>query len=91
MRNHIAPTLTAILGGVLAYFGAYYATVDRVVFLHHGMWSSFPSYTIGGDSAAPFFEPAHVLDRAIRPLHWTSGTLPPDGKAPAELEEINFF
>src|SRR3954471_9897530 len=89
--KHIAPALSILAIFAVIYFGAYYATVDRGVVVDLGMWNTFPSYAVGGDTAAWLFEPAHSLDREIRPLYWHSGTLPLDGTARAELGEVNLF
>jgi len=91
MRKHLAPALAVLLIFTATYFGAYYAIVGRGIVVNLGMWGTFPSYTIGGDSAVWFFEPAHSLDREIRPLYWSNGTLPPDSTLPAEFREVNFF
>jgi hypothetical protein len=94
MRKHLAPAFVVLLIFVALYFGAYYAAVERGVFLHHGRWSPFPSYRIGDwtgdDAAVQVFTPAHVVDCRLRSNYWGGGSLT-DGTLPAEIQGANLY
>jgi hypothetical protein len=80
------------------YFGSYYATVDRGVVIHLGMWSTFPAYdTVWQDDegtidelAQSVFGPAHSLDCMLRPEYWGGGSIT-DGSMPTEFQGANFY
>ena len=61
-----AVILIAVVALPVGYMGAYYAMVERV-FLEYG---STPNYRVEGDAISVLFEPAHWVDRNVRPSYW---------------------
>ena len=62
----LAAVLLVIVLLPAGYLGAYYAMVDRVYL----EWETIPDYRVEGDAVNVFFEPAHWIDRSIRPGYW---------------------
>lgn len=53
---------------VITYSAGYFATVSRV---REAAWMS-PRYSVLPQSIArPLFQPAHAIDRRLRPAFWT--------------------
>lgn len=69
-RRPTTAWLTLVLIAVVllpaAYMGVYYAMVDRM-FLE---WGTTPIYRVEGDAIGVLFEPAHWVDRHVRPGYW---------------------
>jgi hypothetical protein len=49
-----------------SYAGTYLLTVREIT---QGSMR-YPDYIVGGDLAAAFFQPAHRIDRWLRPDYW---------------------
>ena len=76
-----SPYAAVFVGAVLMlglYVGAYYATVNSIVYrsLDRSHLKSIPYYSLGpsaklfNDVAEPVFWPMHQIDRRLRPSVW---------------------